>query len=64
MPIEVKAVSNKSKSLSTLVKDDRYEDITHGVKLIKGNVGIKDGIITFPYFCAFLLRRYLSQVDF
>lgn len=64
VPIEVKAVSNKSKSLSTLVKDDRYEDITHGVKLIKGNVGIKDGIITFPYFCAFLLRRYLSQVDF
>ncbi len=64
VPIEVKAGSNKSKSLSTLVKDARYEDITHGIKLIKGNVGIKDGIITFPYFCAFLLRRYLSQVDF
>ena len=61
IPIEVKAKSGKSKSLRTLVASDKYPDICFGIKFTGGNLGYSDGIYTFPYFCAFLLKRYLSQ---
>ena len=64
VPVEVKAKAGTAKSLSTLVKSDAYPDITTGVKLSAGNVGFQNNIYTFPYFCAFLLKRYLSGVDF
>ena len=32
-------------------------------KLADSNVGIEDGIYTFPYFCTFLLKRYLREKD-
>ena len=31
--------------------------------LADSNVGIEDGIYTFPYFCTFLLKRYLREKD-
>lgn len=37
-----------------------YEDIHYGIKFTSGNVGFSDDIYTFPYFCAFLLKRYLA----
>ena len=64
VPVEVKAKAGTAKSLSTLVKSDAYPDITTGVKFIAGNIGFQNNIYTFPYFCAFLLKRYLSGVDF
>lgn len=64
VPVEVKAKAGTAKSLSTLVKSDAYPDITTGVKFFAGNVGFQNNIYTFPYFCAFLLKRYLSGVDF
>lgn len=64
VPVEVKAKAGTAKSLSTLVKSDAYPDITTGVKFSAGNVGFLNNIYTFPYFCAFLLKRYLSGVDF
>ena len=64
VPVEVKAKAGTAKSLSTLVKSDAYPDITTGVKFSAGNVGFQNNIYTFPYFCAFLLKRYLSGVDF
>ena len=64
VPVEVKAKAGTAKSLSTLVKSDAYPDITTGIKFSAGNVGFQNNIYTFPYFCAFLLKRYLSGVDF
>ena len=60
VPVEVKATGGRSKSLRTLIDSERYPDIRCGIKLTGGNIGYSDGIYTFPYFCAFLLKRYLK----
>jgi len=61
IPLEVKSRSGKAKSLKTLVESGRYPDIRYGIKLTGGNVGLNDNIFSFPYFCTFLLKRYLSS---
>lgn len=61
IPVEVKAVNGRSKSLRTLIKSERYPDIRCGIKLTCGNIGYSDNIYTYPCFCAFLLRRYLKE---
>lgn len=61
IPVEVKANTNRSKSLRQLINSDSYPDIKHGIKFTIGNVGISDDIVTFPYFCSFLLKRYLED---
>ena len=43
------------------VKANTYTDIKHGIKLMAGNVGISENIVTFPYFCTFLLKRYMGK---
>ena len=63
LPLEVKSNRNTSKSLSTLIKGEKYSDILHGIKLSAGNIGFSNGIYTFPYFCAFLLKRCLKSWD-
>lgn len=63
VPVEVKSTNGRAKSLATLIKSDSYPDITTGIKLIHGNVGFENNIHTFPYFCAFLLKRYLADVE-
>ena len=60
IPVEVKAKSGKAKSMRTLIESDRYPDIRYGFKLSKNNVGHENGIYTFPYFCAFLLKRVMA----
>lgn len=59
IPVEVKSSNNTSKSLRTLIQGEKYTDISFGIKLVMGNVGESDGIYTFPYFCTYLLKRYL-----
>jgi predicted AAA+ superfamily ATPase len=61
IPVEVKANRNRSKSLRQLISGDSYRDIHWGIKLADSNIGIEDGIYTFPYFCTFLLKRYLRE---
>jgi predicted AAA+ superfamily ATPase len=61
LPIEVKATRGTAKSLRTLIQSDKYPDIDCGIKLTAGNIGFSDGIYTFPYFCAFLLKEYLKR---
>ena len=61
IPVEVKATNHHAKSLATLVGSRRYEDIRYGIKLCNGNIGVADGVYTFPYYCTFLLRRYLRE---
>ncbi|MBQ7897355.1 MAG: ATP-binding protein [Clostridia bacterium] len=61
VPIEVKAKNNKAKSLSELIKSEKYSDISYGIKLCAGNIGLENNIYTFPYYCTFLLKRYLKE---
>ncbi len=61
IPVEVKATNGRAKSLRTLIQSEKYEDIRYGIKFAGGNVGHDDQIYTFPYFCAFLLKRYLKN---
>lgn len=63
VPIEIKASNGRAKSLRTLIESNKYPDITTGIKFINGNIGFKNNIHTFPYFCEFLLRRYLNNVE-
>ena len=63
VPVEVKATNGRSKSLRSLIESDKYPDITFGIKFIKGNIGIENGIRTFPYFCTFLLKRYIRSLE-
>lgn len=61
VPLEVKADNGKAKSLNTLIVSDKYEDITYGIKLTHGNIGFNNNVYTFPYFCTFLLKRWLKE---
>lgn len=63
IPVEVKANSNRSKSLATLIRNENYSDISHGIKLGDFNIGCSNGIFTFPYFCAFLVKEFLKEWD-
>ena len=60
IPVEVKAADGRSKSLRTLIEGKKYSDIHFGIKFAGRNIGYSDNIYTFPYFCTFLLKRYLS----
>lgn len=64
IPVEVKATHGTAKSLKTLISSEKYSDIHCGIKLTAGNIGLNDNIYTFPYFCAFLLKRYLAEMKF
>lgn len=61
IPVEVKSTNGRSKSLRTLIDSEKYSDIHNGIKFTGGNIGYSDNIFTFPYFCAFLLKRYLKE---
>lgn len=63
IPVEVKSNNDSSKSLTALIKSDRYADIKHGIKLGDFNIGYTNNIYTFPYFCAFMLKAYLHKWD-
>ena len=63
IPVEVKSNNDSSKYLTALIKNDRYADIKHGIKLGDFNVGVANNIYTFPYFCAFMLKAYLQKWD-
>lgn len=64
IPIEVKAKSGKSKSMRILIDSDKYPDISYGFKLSHNNIGYSECIFTFPYFCAFLLKRFVKSFPF
>lgn len=63
IPVEVKSNNDSSKSLNALIKNDRYADIKHGIKLGDFNIGYTNNIYTFPHFCAFMLKAYLHKWD-
>ena len=62
-PVEVKANSDRSKSLGSLIRNEKYSDIKNGIKLGDFNVGYVNNIYTFPYFCAFLIKAFVKNLD-
>lgn len=60
IPVEVKARGGKSKSLRTLISSEKYADVAYGFKLSANNIGYSDKVYTFPYFCTFLLKRFME----
>lgn len=61
VPVEVKANDNATASLNKLVESEKYPEIKYGIKLCRKNIGYNGKFYTFPYFCAFLLKRYMRD---
>lgn len=61
IPIEVKAKNGSTISLNNLIHSASYPHITFGIKLSNNNIGYNGRFYTFPYFCAFLLKKWLSH---
>ncbi len=59
VPVEVKAKNGPTASLRTLLGDDKYPDVKYGIKFCHQNIGFNGKFYTFPYFLAFLLRKFL-----
>ncbi len=59
VPVEVKAVDSATASLKNLIEKDKYTDIHYGIKLCAKNIGFNGKFYTLPYFCTFLLKRYM-----
>lgn len=63
IPIEVKSTDGRSKSLRSLISSSKYNDIAYGFKLSANNIGYSQKIYTFPYFCAFLISRFMKSFN-
>ncbi len=61
IPIEVKANDGATASMNNLLKEEKYPDIKFGIKFGYKNIGFNGKFYTFPYFLAFLLRRFLRD---
>lgn len=61
IPVEVKAGDGATVSLNRLIQEDVYGDIRYGIKFGMKNIGYNGRFYTFPYFLAFLLRRFLKE---
>lgn len=62
IPVEVKAGNTVSASLNRLTQlSGDYSDIRFGIKFCRGNVGFNGQFYTFPYFTAFMLKRFLRE---
>jgi len=61
--VEIKATNGTVKSLKTLIENDKYKDIKYGIKFAKTNIGFNGQFYTFPYFCLFLLKRFVNGIN-
>lgn len=61
IPIEVKANDGPTSSLNKLLRDGKYPDVKYGIKLGYKNIGFSGKFYTFPYFLAFLLKRFVAE---
>ena len=64
IPVEIKAGTNQAKSLKQLIQSSHYPDIKHGIKFHAGNIGNSDLIYTVPFFCIFLLKRFMQETKY
>ncbi len=61
IPLEIKANNGTTISLNKIIDDTNYKDVKYGIKLCNKNIGYNGKFYTFPYFLAFLLKRYLKE---
>ena len=61
IPIEVKAKDGPTASLNHLIQWKSYPDIHWGIKFCYKNIGWNGQFYSFPYFLAFLLKRFLKE---
>lgn len=61
IPVEVKATDGATASLNNLLKNDKYPDIKYGIKFCYKNIDFNGTFYTFPYFLAFLLKRFIAE---
>ena len=61
VPVEVKAKDGATASLNHLIDWPSYPDVSYGIKFGYKNIGWGGKIYTFPYFLAFLLKRFLKE---
>lgn len=61
VPVEVKARDGATASLNNLINWDSYPDVRFGIKFGYKNIGWNGKFYTFPYFLAFLLKRFLKE---
>ena len=61
VPIEVKAQDGATVSLNNMINSDKYSAVRFGIKLSKKNIGFNGKFYTIPYFCTFLLKRFLKE---
>ncbi len=63
VPIEVKTSNGNAKSLKELITNKNYPLIEYGIKLVEGNIGYTNNVYTFPLFCAYLIPKFVSNLD-
>ena len=61
VPVEVKAMDGATVSLNKIIDSDKYPDVKFGIKFGYKNIGYNRKFYTFPYFLAFLLKRFLKE---
>lgn len=61
VPVEVKAMDGATVSLNKIIDSEKYPDVRFGIKFGYKNVGYNGKFYTFPYFLAFLLKRFLKE---
>ena len=52
---------NLPSEVQNLINDEKINDIKFGIKLAEKNIGFENNIYTFPYFLAFMLKRFLTE---
>ena len=63
VPVEVKSEKGSGKSLRTVIDSDHYPEISWGIKLINGNVGFANHLLTIPQWTAFLLPQIIKNFN-
>lgn len=62
VPIEAKRNRGRSVSLNYIL--DNNEKVNFGLKLTNGNIGFENNKFIFPYYLAFLLKRFFKETDY
>ena len=64
IPVEVKAKNGATASLNRLLSaKEKFPDIKYGIKLCGNNLGFNGRFYSIPYFCSFLLKRWLVTIS-
>ncbi len=61
IPVEVKANDSSTPSLNKLIDKPEFGDIKYGIKLGRRNIGWNGKFYTFPYFLAFMLKKWAKE---